>query len=63
MVHTTPAKKDKVDTSLAEAITAQALVAQLGSKASANNFADNDPDLLNFIMAESEIIYQMSSQL
>jgi hypothetical protein len=52
-----------VDTSLAENITAQALVAQLGSKASADNFADNDLDLLNFIMAESKIIYQMSSRL
>jgi hypothetical protein len=48
MVHTTLPNKDKVGTSLAEAPTAQALVAQPRSKASDDNLADDDPDLLNF---------------
>jgi hypothetical protein len=55
-VHTTPPKEDKVDTSSAEAPTAQALVAQLGNKAPDDNLTDDDLDLLNFATAESEII-------
>jgi hypothetical protein len=61
MVHTTPPKEDKVDTSLTEAATAQAFVARSGSKALDDNPADNDPDILNFDAVESEIICQMSS--
>jgi hypothetical protein len=61
MARTTPSKEDKVDTSSAEAPTAQALVARPGSKASNDNFADDDPILLNFDMVESEIICRMSS--
>jgi hypothetical protein len=63
MVRTTPLKEDKVDTSSAEVPTAQALAAQLGSKAPDDNLADNDPILLNLDVAESEIICRMSSQL
>jgi hypothetical protein len=63
MVRTTPPKEDKVDTSLVEAPMAQVLVAQLGSNAPNNNLADDDPNLLNFVMAESEIICETSSQL
>jgi hypothetical protein len=56
MAHTTPPKKNKVDTSLAEAPKAQALVARPGSKALDDNLADDDPNLLNFSAAESEIV-------
>jgi hypothetical protein len=42
MVHTTPPKEDKVDTSSVEAPIAQALQARLGSKASDDSLADND---------------------
>jgi hypothetical protein len=63
MVRTTPPKEDKVDTSSAEVPMAQALAARLGSKASDDNLADNDPDLLNFTAADSEIVCRMSSQL
>jgi hypothetical protein len=63
MTQTTPPKEDKVDTSLAEVPTTQALVAQPGSSALDDNLANNDPDPLTFIAAESEIICQMSSQL
>jgi hypothetical protein len=45
MVHTTPPKEDKVDTSSAEAPTAQTLVARPGSKAPDDNLADEDPNL------------------
>jgi hypothetical protein len=61
MVHTTPPKEDKVDTSSVEAPTTQALVARPGSKAPNDNLVDDDPILLNFITVESEIICQMSS--
>jgi hypothetical protein len=63
MVHTTPSKEDKVDISSVEAPTAQALVARPRSKASDDNLADDDSDLLNFNAAESKIICWMSSQL
>jgi hypothetical protein len=55
--------EDKVDTSSAEAPKAQALVARLGSKASDDNLADDDLDLLNFATMKSEIVCWMSSQL
>jgi hypothetical protein len=42
---------------------AQALAAQPRIKASDDNLVDDDPNLLNFIMAESEIICGMSFQL
>jgi hypothetical protein len=63
MVRTTPPKENKVDTSSAEAPTAQTLVTQLGSKAPDDNLADDDPDLLNFAAAESDIVCWMNSQL
>jgi hypothetical protein len=56
MVCTTLPKEDKVDTTLVEVPTAQALVAHLGSKVSDDNLVDNDPNLLNFTTAESEIV-------
>jgi hypothetical protein len=62
-VCTTPPKEDKAATSSAEAPTAQALVAQLRSKVLDDSLADDNPDLLNFCMAESEIVCRMSSQL
>jgi hypothetical protein len=39
-----------------EASTAQALIAQLGSKAPNDALIDDDPDLLNFAVAVSWII-------
>jgi hypothetical protein len=63
MVHTTPPKVDQVDTSSAEAPMTQALVAQLGSKASDATPADNDPDPLIFTVVKSEIACWMSSLL
>jgi hypothetical protein len=63
MAHTTPPKEDKVDTSSMEAPTAQALVARSGSKVSYDNLVDDDPDLLKFDVAESEIICRMNSRL
>jgi hypothetical protein len=63
MVRTTPPKKDKVGTSSAEAPMAQALVARPGSKVSYDTLADDDLELLNFGVAESEIICWMSSRL
>jgi hypothetical protein len=56
MVCTTLPKEDKVDTTSVEVPTAQALVAHLGSKVSDDNLVDNDPNLLNFTTAESEIV-------
>jgi hypothetical protein len=47
-VWTTPPNVNKVDTSSVEALTAQALVARLGSKAPNDNPTDDDSDLLNF---------------
>jgi hypothetical protein len=61
--HTTPPKEDKVNTSLTEVPTDQALVARLGSKAPNDNIGDDDPDLLNFAIVEVEIICRMSSRL
>jgi hypothetical protein len=63
MVRTTLPKKDKVGTLSVKAPTAQTLVARLGSKAPDDNLADDDPDLLNFDMAESEIACRTSSRL
>jgi hypothetical protein len=62
IVHTTSPKEDKVGTSSMEPPTTQALVARSGCKASDDTLADNDPDLLNFCAAESEIICWMSSR-
>jgi hypothetical protein len=56
MVCTTLPKVDKASTSSAEVPTAQALVAQLGSKASDDDLVDDDPSLMNFTTAESKII-------
>jgi hypothetical protein len=63
MVLTTPPKDGKVDTSSAEVPMAQSLVARSGSKASDDNLADDDLDLLNFNAAQSEIVCRMSSRL
>jgi hypothetical protein len=63
MVRTTLPKVDKVGTSSTEVPIAQALVARLESKAPDDDLVDDDPDLLNFTVVESEIIYQMSSRL
>jgi hypothetical protein len=63
MVHTTLPKVGKVGTPLAEVPTAQALVARSGSKMSDDDLVDDDPVLLNFTAAESEIVCQTSSQL
>jgi hypothetical protein len=60
---TTLPKEGKVDTSSAEAPTAQASVARPESKASDGNFGDDAPDLLNVAVVGSEIACQMSSQL
>jgi hypothetical protein len=62
-VCTTPPTVDKVDTSLAEILIAQTLVARLRSKVPDDNLVDDDPDLLNFTMVEFEITCQTSSQL
>jgi hypothetical protein len=48
MVRTTPPKEEKVGTSLAEAPTAQALVARPRSKVPDDTRADDNPELLNF---------------
>jgi hypothetical protein len=56
MLHTTPSEEDKMGTSSVEAPTTQALVARPGSKAPDDNFTDGDPDLLNFDVAEFEIV-------
>jgi hypothetical protein len=61
MVHTTPPKEDKAGTSSVEAPTTQALVTRSGNKASDDNLAYNDPDLLNFDAAEFKIVCQTSS--
>jgi hypothetical protein len=46
---------DKADTSLAEALTAQALVVRSGSKTLDDAPIDDDPVLLNFVVAVSWI--------
>jgi hypothetical protein len=63
MVHTTLPKVDKAGTSSVEVPMAQALADRLGSKASDDNLADNDLSLLNFVVAESEIVYWTSFRL
>jgi hypothetical protein len=63
MVHTTPHKEDKVDTSSGEVPTAEALAARPGSKASNDNLVNDDPNPLNFAAIESEIVCWMSSWL
>jgi hypothetical protein len=63
MVRTTPSKEDKVGTSLTESLTAQASVAQPGSKAPDDTPADDNPDLLTFGAVESEIVCRISSRL
>jgi hypothetical protein len=56
MAHTTLPKEDKVGTSSAEGPTAKALVAQPGNKTSDDNLGDDDSDLLNPIVVESETV-------
>jgi hypothetical protein len=51
----TPPKVDKVDTSSAEAPTSQALVARSDSKVPDDAPVDDDPNLLNFVVAVSWI--------
>jgi hypothetical protein len=63
MVHTTLPKEDKAGTSLVEPPTTHALVARSGSKVPDDSPADDDLDLLNFTVAESEIVCRMSSRL
>jgi hypothetical protein len=63
LVHTTPPKEDKVDTSSVEVPTVQALAVRLGSKAPNDNLVDDNFDLLNFDVVESETVYRMSSRL
>jgi hypothetical protein len=53
MAHTTP---PKVGTLSFEGPTAQALASLPESKASDDNLGDDDPDLLSFDVAESEIV-------
>jgi hypothetical protein len=60
MVHSTLPKVDKAGTLSVDVPTAQALVARPGSKAPDGNLANDDPGLLNFAAAESEIICRMS---
>jgi hypothetical protein len=57
---TTPTKVDKADTSLAEAATTQAQVAQSGNKVLDDAPIDDDPILLNFAVAVSWIVGWMS---
>jgi hypothetical protein len=63
MVHTTLPKVGKAGTPSAEVPTAQTLVARSGSKMSNDDLVDDDPGLLNFTAAESEIVCQTSSRL
>jgi hypothetical protein len=56
MVHSTLSKENKVGTSSVEAPTAQALMAQSGSKVLDDNLTDDDPDLLDFNIEKSEIV-------
>jgi hypothetical protein len=55
--------EDKVDRSLAEVPTTQALAVRSESKALDDNLADDDSNLLNFNVVESEIVCLMSSWL
>jgi hypothetical protein len=63
MVCTTPPKEDKADTSSVKVPTIQALVARPRSKAPDDNLADDDPVLLNFATAGSEIICRLDKLL
>jgi hypothetical protein len=63
MVRTTLPKEEKVDTSSAEAPTAQALVARPKSRVLDDNLVDENPNLLKFDVVEFEIICSMNSQL
>jgi hypothetical protein len=63
MVRTTPPKEERQVHHRRRSPTAQALVARSRSKALDDNLDDDDPDLLNFGTAESEIICRMSSWL
>jgi hypothetical protein len=63
MVCTTLPKEDKVGTSSVKAFMTQSLVARPGSKVPNDNLVDDDPDLLNFDVAESAIVCRMSSRL
>jgi hypothetical protein len=63
MVRTTPPKEDKVGTSSTGAPTAQALMARPRSKVPDDTPTDDDPELLNFGLAESNIVCRMSSRL
>jgi hypothetical protein len=63
MVRITPPMEDKVDRSLAEVPTTQALAVRSESKALDDNLADDDSNLLNFNVVESEIVCLMSSWL
>jgi hypothetical protein len=60
MDRTTPLKVDKVDTSSAEAPTAQTLVARSRSKAPNDAPVDDDADLLNFLVTTFWISCWMS---
>jgi hypothetical protein len=55
MDHTTPPKEDKVETSSAEAPTAQALVARSKSEAPDDNLGGDAPVLLNVAVVGSKI--------
>jgi hypothetical protein len=57
IARTTPPKKDKAGASSMEAPTTEALVTRLGSKASNDIFVDDDHNLLNFNIVESEIVW------
>jgi hypothetical protein len=63
MDRTTLPKEEKADASSVEVPTAQALVARPESKAPDDDLDDNDPDLLNFAVAEFEIVCQTSFRL
>jgi hypothetical protein len=63
MVYTTLPMVDKAGTPSAEVPVAQALVARLRSKVPDYDLIDDDPDLLNFVAMESEIICRTRSRL
>jgi hypothetical protein len=52
-----------VGTSSVKAFMTQSLVARPGSKVPNDNLVDDDPDLLNFDVAESAIVCRMSCRL
>jgi hypothetical protein len=63
MDRTTPLKENKVDTASVEVPTLQALAARPESNAPDDNFGDDDPDLLNFVVVGFEITCRTNSQL